>query len=68
MDVTDEKVLAKDMETAKNLGLLRIGVWRAFEERQEGPGAKKDTSGLGEGCLTLAEDALKGKAISLGAT
>lgn len=56
------------METAKNLGLLRIGVWRVREEQQDMPRAEPSTSGLSEGCLTLAEVALRGKAISLGAT
>lgn len=66
MEVTDEQSVAKDMETAKSLGLLTIGVWRVGGPRKESSGGKTDTTGLSEGCLALAEAALKGKAISLG--
>lgn len=73
MENANERSVAKDMKTAQSLGLLRIGVWRVREEREESfgeesSGGKVDTSGLSEGCLTLAELALKGKAISLGAS
>lgn len=66
MEVTDEQSVAKDIETAKSLGLLTIGVWRVREPRKESSGEEIDTTGLSEGCLALAEAALKGEAISIG--
>lgn len=53
---------------AKHLGLLRVAVLRCIPGKAVGPLTGPVTSGLAETNLALAENALKGKALSLGAT
>lgn len=68
MEITEERSVVKGIKTAENLGVLRTGVWRGRDRRQESSWAKENTSGLSEGCLTLADVALKDKTFSLRAT
>ncbi|ROW12876.1 hypothetical protein VPNG_04664 [Cytospora leucostoma] len=60
--------VAEDMKTAKNLGLIRVLVWRSvIREKDILTNFPGNTSNLTDGGLSLAEKALKGRAISHGA-
>lgn len=67
VDDANRKRVAEDLKTAKNLGLIRIVVWRIVIKGDGRPLSSRDNHKFTEGGLSLAEKALKGRAITHGA-
>lgn len=70
VDDANKQRIASDMETAKDLGLIRVVVKRVkfTGNKIRQPSSSRDISKLASRDFSLAEKALKGKAISHGTT
>lgn len=62
VDVADSKVIKKDMEAAASLGVIRVEAWRTLKDGV----AQAPSQTESQTKLTVAEKALKGRAVSHG--
>lgn len=66
VDEANRKRVTEDLKTAKNLGLIRVVVSRVVMKGDGRACSSRDISKFTEGGLSLAEKALKGRAITHG--